>query len=189
MPAGRVCSPGTTYIRDLQLQPSELRRFEDTVLPHLDGAYTLARYLLRNEADAQDVVQDACVRAMTYFAGFRSGDARAWLLRIVRNACHDHRRRHPATAELDDALAAGDSPEDALLLDASRASLRAAIGRLPDEFREVIVLREIEGLTYAEIAQVTDVPAGTVMSRLARARRRLQEALNPAAARGGGDGA
>lgn len=163
------------------LHPAELRRFEDTVLPHLDAAYTLARHLVRDDADAQDVVQDACARALRYFAGFSGGDARAWLLRIVHNVCHDswRRRRAARTVELGDDLAT-ESPEDALLRGASRDSLRAAIDRLPPEFREVIVLREIEGLSYAKIAEVTDVPAGTVMSRLSRARRRLQEALNPA---------
>jgi RNA polymerase sigma-70 factor (ECF subfamily) len=162
------------------LQPSQPGRFEATVLPHLDSAYTLARYLMRDEADAQDAVQDAALRALTYFDGFRGGDARAWLLRIVRNACHDVWRRRPRTTPLTDDLAAGESPEDALLGTATHDALRAAIDALPPEFREVIVLREIEGLSYAEIAEVAEVPAGTVMSRLARARKRLQEALNPA---------
>ena len=170
------------------MRPSEPKSFESTVLPHLDAAYTLARYLAGNDADAQDAVQDACMRALTYFHGFQGGDARAWLLRIVRNVCHDlwRRRRAHATEALGDQLDSGESPEDALLRSASRSALREAIDALPAEFREVIVLREIEGLSYAEIAAVTEVPAGTVMSRLSRARRRLQEALNPAAPRGGG---
>jgi len=170
------------------LRPSEPTSFESTVLPHLDAAYTLARYLAGNDADAQDAVQDACMRALTYFHGFQGGDARAWLLRIVRNVCHDlwRRRRTHATEALGDELGTGESPEDALLRSASRSALRDAIDALPAEFREVIVLREIEGMSYAEIAAVVEVPAGTVMSRLSRARRRLQEALNPAAPRGGG---
>lgn len=176
-------------MRPLRLfRPAEPTRFESVVLPHLDAAYTLARYLAGNDADAQDAVQDACMRALTYFHSFQGGDARAWLLRIVRNVCHDlwRRRRTHATEELSDELGAGESPEDALLRGASRSALRAAIDALPAEYREVIVLREIEGMSYAEIAAVVEVPAGTVMSRLSRARRRLQEALNPAAPRGGG---
>jgi RNA polymerase sigma-70 factor (ECF subfamily) len=165
------------------LHAREPAGFEDVVLPHLDAAYTLARYLLRHEADAQDAVQDAFMRALTYFGGYRGGDARAWLLRIVRNVCLDALRRKRASAadELDDSIG-GESPEDGLLRGVARGALRTAIDELPPEYREVIVLREIEGMSYAEIAEVAEIPAGTVMSRLSRARRRLQEALNPAAA-------
>ncbi len=177
-------------VRDPQedwLEPSELERFEVIVLPHLDAAYTLARYLTRNDHDAQDIVQDAYLRALTYFAGFRGSAApegRAWLLAIVRNTAHTWRRRHRGdalTTEFDEELhsdaAAGDDPAAALERDGARESLRQALDRLRPEFREVIVLRELQGLSYKEISDVTAVPVGTVMSRLARARQRLQEAL------------
>jgi len=175
------------------LEPSELERFEAIVLPHLDAAYTLARYLTRNEHDAQDVVQDAYLRGLRYFGGFRgegegggaaSGAARAWLLAIVRNTAHTWRRRHRADAlatefdeELHSEAVAGDHPAAALDRDTTRESVRQALDRLSPEFREVIVLRELEGLSYKEISDVTGAPVGTVMSRLARARGRLREAL------------
>ena len=173
------------------MEPSELERFEATVLPHLDAAYTLARYLTRNDHDAQDVVQDAYLRALKYFGGFRgeggaaeSGAARAWVLAIVRNTVHTWRRRHRADAlatefdeELHSEAVAGDHPAAALDRDTTRESVRQALDRLSPEFREVIVLRELEGLSYKEISDVTGVPVGTVMSRLARARGRLREAL------------
>ena len=169
------------------MELSELERFEAIVLPHLDAAYTLARYLTRNDHDAQDVVQDAYLRALKYFGGFRgaeSGDARAWVLAIVRNTAHTWRRRHRADAlatefdeELHSEAVAGDHPAAALDRDTTRESVRQALDRLSPEFREVIVLRELEGLSYKEISDVTGVPVGTVMSRLARARGRLREAL------------
>jgi len=162
--------------------------FEAAVLPHLDAAYTLARYLLREDADAQDAVQEACLRALRYFAGFRGQEGRAWLLRIVRNVCYTWRQRHrdgPDLAPLDEELhaehLAGDSPEDALIAAAGHDALHAAIQALPTPFREVIVLRELEGLSYGEIGEVAGVPVGTVMSRLSRARKRLQETLRPSA--------
>jgi RNA polymerase sigma-70 factor (ECF subfamily) len=169
------------------LESSELERFEAVVLPHLDAAYTLARYLTRNDHDAQDVVQDASLRALRYFDGFRGGgsaEARAWLLTIVRNTAYTWRRRHridTLVTEFDEAQhseqAADDHPEAALLAQDQRAALRRAIEELAPEFREVIVLRELEGLSYKEISDVAGVPVGTVMSRLSRARRRLEEAL------------
>jgi RNA polymerase sigma-70 factor, ECF subfamily len=169
------------------MEPRDLGRFEAIVLPHLDAAYTLARYLTRHEHDAQDVVQDAYLRALKYFDGFRGAEAqdgRAWLLTIVRNTAFNWRRRYrqeASTAEFDEQLHSGsveDVHPDAALSDASaRESLHQAIDRLPAEFREVIVLREIQGLSYKEIAEVTGVPGGTVMSRLSRARSRLQRAL------------
>jgi len=170
-----------------RLEPSDLERFEAMVLPHLDAAYTLARYLTRNDHDAQDVVQDAYLRALKYFRGFRGaegGDGRAWLLAIVRNTAYTWQRRHRAdglTTEFDEELhsdaVAEDHPAAALERDTARESLHRALDRLPPEFREVIVLRELEGMSYKEIGDVTGVPIGTVMSRLSRARRRLQEAL------------
>jgi RNA polymerase sigma-70 factor (ECF subfamily) len=154
--------------------------FEAIVLPHLDAAFTLARYLTRNDADAQDVVQDASLRALTYFEGFRGTagtEARAWFLAIVRNTAYTRARGQYGDAgvtEFNDELHSGIAPAgdpDAVM------DVRQAIDRLPLEFREVIVLREIEGLSYKEISDVTGVPVGTVMSRLSRARKRLQEAL------------
>jgi len=169
------------------LQPSEQARFEAVVLPHLDAAYTLARYLTRNAQDAEDVVQDACLRALKYFDGYRGEEeksARAWLLAIVRNTAFSsrHRRRPDADAlEFDEAqhsdAVADAHPEAALLRSAAKESLGRALDRLAPEFREVIVLRELEGLSYKEISDVAGVPVGTVMSRLSRARSRLQQAL------------
>ena len=163
----------------------DVERFERIVLPHLDDAYTLARYLLRDEHDAQDVVQDAVLRALRYFDGYREGDARAWLLAIVRNCCLTWQRRHRGDRLVvpfaDDAVVelVSDSREtDTLAIERSeRAMLERAIATLPTEFREVIVLREVEGLSYKEISDVVGVPMGTVMSRLARARKRLASAL------------
>jgi RNA polymerase sigma-70 factor (ECF subfamily) len=154
--------------------------FETIVLPCLDAAYTLARYLTGSDADAQDIVQDAALRALKYFAGFRgatAADGRAWFLTIVRNTAYTSRRRGRSDAmatEFNEELHSEDGSVD----DRSAAiDLREALERLPAEFREVIVLRELEGLSYREISDVTGVPVGTVMSRLARARKRLQGAL------------
>ncbi len=169
------------------MESSELARFEAAVLPHLDAAYTLARYLTRDDHDAEDVVQDACVRALKYFDSFRGEEgtsARAWLLAIVRNTAYSWRRRHRADAlatEFDETehshAVADDHPEGVLLRSAAKETLGRALERLAPEFREVIVLRELEGLSYKEISEVAGVPVGTVMSRLSRARTRLQEAL------------
>lgn len=168
------------------MQPNELERFEAIVLPHMDAAYTLAHYLMRNDYDAQDVVQEAYLRALKYFGGFRgaAGESRSWLLAIVRNTAYTWWQQHRADAratefdeELHSETVAHVHPETALLREAARASLRHAIDGLPREFREVIVLRELEGLSYKEISDVAGAPVGTVMSRLARARKRLQEAL------------
>ena len=167
------------------MESSKVERFEAVVLPHLDAAYTLARYLTRNEHDAEDVVQDACLRALKYFDGFRGGkgtSARAWLLAIVRNTAYTSRRRQrPDETEFDEAqhsdAVADEHPEAALLRSAAKESFARALDRLGPEFREVIVLRELEGLSYKEISEVMGVPVGTVMSRLSRARTRLQEAL------------
>ena len=164
-------------------------RFAALVLPHLDAAFNLARWLVRNAQDAQDVVQDALVRALRHFDGFRGGDPRPWLLAIVRNAALTWlAARRPADValpddELDAALAAGAPSSDPELLAIRRAERRevdAAISALPIAFREVVVLRELEELSYRDIARITDVPIGTVMSRLSRARRLLAIALrNP----------
>ena len=164
-------------------EENKLARFEQAVLPHLDAAYNLARWLTRNDADAEDVVQEAALRAFKFFGGFRGGDSRAWLLTIVRNACYTWLRQNRAQ-ELDAPFdeeahgVEGDNPETILLEGADRQMLKEALEELPLEFREAIVLRELEGLSYKEIATVADVPLGTVMSRLARARKRLQLRLS-----------
>ncbi len=172
------------------MEPTELERFEAVVLPHLDAAYNLARYLTRDADDAQDIVQEASLRAFRYFAGFRgtaASEGRAWLLAIVRNTARtwrDRNRHNTQAATFDEELhsdaIAGDHPEAAMVRQSEDEAVRAAIDRLPTEFREVIVLRELEGLSYKEISDVAGVPVGTVMSRLSRARRRLEEALCPA---------
>ena len=160
------------------------RLFEETVLPHLDAAFNYARWLTRNDTDAEDVVQDACVRAIRYFSSLRDDDARAWLFTIVRNAWYSRVSRKANVAEgtrlndgqdqrPDNAL----DPEERLLQQHTVGLVRAALEQLPVDFREAIVLREIEGLSYREIAEVAGVPIGTVMSRLARARERLQTIL------------
>jgi RNA polymerase sigma-70 factor (ECF subfamily) len=158
--------------------------FDETVLPHLDAAFNYARWLTHNDADAEDVVQDACVRAMRFFASLRDDNPRPWLFAIVRNAWYSRaaRRVSPADAALSDeardALPDGAlDPEEQMLQQQTVARVRAALEQLPVDFREVIVLREIEGLSYKEIAAVVRVPIGTVMSRLARARERLGAVL------------
>ena len=158
-------------------------RFERMVLPHLEAAYNLARWLTGNEHDAEDVVQDATVRAFTYFEGFRGEDGRSWLLTVIRNSCYTwmekNRPRQP-TVRLDEKVHAPTSalnPEQLLLREATGEELRAAVAALPPEFREVVVLRELEDLSYKEIAAVLSLPLGTVMSRLTRARARLRQIL------------
>jgi RNA polymerase sigma-70 factor (ECF subfamily) len=164
------------------------RDFEAVVLPHLDAAFNLARWLVRDAHAAEDIVQEACLRAYRYFGSLRGGDARPWLLGIVRNGCFDwleRRRSAPDLVELDDELAhshpeladAGPTPDAALERERTRVRVDAAIMALAPPFREVIVLRELEGLSYAEIAQVASVPVGTVMSRLSRARADLKSRL------------
>lgn len=162
----------------------KLKRFEEAILPHLDAAYNLARWIMRDEHEAEDAVQDACVRALRFFGGFRGGDARVWLLAIVRNTCYSRLKRNRAQ-ELEisfDEQAHGhdpnaSEPEAAVLRNVDGAELKRALEELPPEFREAILMRELEGLSYKEIADVTQVPIGTVMSRLARARKRLQQSL------------
>jgi len=166
--------------------PNQLARFEQAALPHLDAAYNLARWLTRNDHDAQDVVQESYLRALKFFGGFRGGDGRAWLLTIVRHTCYDwlrqNRRYEPLTdfdEELRDVESDAPGPEALLLRTAENQLLRGALEELPVEFREVLILRELEGLSYKEIADIAGLPLGTVMSRLARARRRLQQSLTP----------
>jgi len=161
-------------------------RFEEVLLPHLDAAYNLARWLVRSGTDAEDLVQEAALRAWKGFAAFRGGDGRAWLLAIVRNTCYTwlrENRRQDLAVEFDEHVHSGDVgvPEAERLMAASagRQTLEKALQELPAQFREVIVLRELEELSYKEISEIAGVPVGTVMSRLARARERLQLCLAP----------
>jgi RNA polymerase sigma factor (sigma-70 family) len=163
---------------------NKLASFEKAVLPHLDAAYNLARWLTRNDADAEDVVQEAYLRAFRFFGGFHGENGRAWLLGIVRNTSYTWMQRNRSTElnmPLDDEpheVKDNDlNPEELLLQKADAQVLRQAVEELPLEFREVLVLRELEELSYKQIAVVADLPLGTVMSRLARARKRLQQIL------------
>ena len=160
------------------------RVFADIVLPHLDAAYNYARWLTRNDSDAEDVVQDACVKAMRFFSSLRGDDARGWLFAIVRNTWYSRvSRKKDVSDPGPSGLSAEESPDDALdpeerlLQKYAVARVRRALDELPADAREVIVLRELEGLSYKEIAAVVNVPIGTVMSRLARARDRLTAVL------------
>jgi len=165
-------------------------RFERALLPHLDSAYNLARWLLKDSHDAQDVVQEACLRALTFLDGFRGEDGRAWLLAIVRNTSYDwlRKNRGPGAASSGEEnfdLLADDTPgpEAIQLREAERQLVQDCLERMPPEYREVLVLRELEEMSYRQIATVTDQPMGTVMSRLARGRKRLQLMLADAAGR------
>ena len=161
------------------------RIFENSVLPHLDAAYNLARWLTRNDQDAEDAVQEACLRAFRFFGSFRGGDARNWLLKIVRNTCYTHLQnngpRELATTfdeEIHSENSGSLNPEMLLMRGGDSQLLRQALEELPLKFREVLVLRELEGLSYSEIAEVSNIPQGTVMSSLSRARERLRQSLN-----------
>lgn len=157
-------------------------RFERLVLPHLDAAYNLARWLAGNDHDAEDIVQDASIRAFRFVDGCRGADGRAWLLTIVRNTAYSWLKKNRSLAPLsiDDeefCEIEDQSTADGTFHRADVQALRAALDALPLEFREILVLREMEGLSYKEIAEVAELPTGTVMSRLARARRQLQVTL------------
>ena len=187
------CSPvylGVEIGRPDVLELEERERFERLVLPHQDAAFNLARWLLRSRTDAEDVVQDAMMRAYRFFAGFHGGDARAWLLQIVRNTCYtwlDKNRKAGGSTEFDETihLTASLTPEGAAVAANEREVLMKALESLPARSREVLVLRELEGCSYKEIATITSIPIGTVMSTLARARERLQETLRPSTSRPG----
>jgi RNA polymerase sigma-70 factor (ECF subfamily) len=161
-----------------------MQRFEQTVLPHLDAAYNLARWLAGNDHDARDVAQEASLRAFKFFPTFRGEHTRAWLLTIVRNTFYtwlQKNRRPELAAEFDEEVLAVEdettNAETVQLRRADAALVRQAMAELPVEFREVIVLRELEGFDYKEIAGLCEVPIGTVMSRLARGRKLLQKRL------------
>jgi RNA polymerase sigma-70 factor (ECF subfamily) len=166
------------------LRSHHLPNFEQAVLPHLDAAYNLARWLLRNQQDAEDGAQEAYLRAFRFFPGFRGGDARAWLMKIVRNTCYTRlqaNRPMQNAAEFDENLFFPDSralnPEEVMLQNDCGTLVRRALENLPANFREVLILRELEGMSYKEIAEITGMPAGTVMSSLSRARGRLRQVL------------
>jgi RNA polymerase sigma factor (sigma-70 family) len=163
---------------------NKLTTFEKVVLPHLDAAYNLARWLTHNDADAEDVVQEAYLRAFRFFDGFHGEDGRAWLLAIVRNTTYTWMQRNrspelnmPLDDELHEVKSNDLNPEALLLQKADAQMLRHAVDELPVEFREVLVLRELNEMSYKQIAVIVELPLGTVMSRLARARKRLQEIL------------
>ena len=171
---------------EMRAPPAGVPGFEETILPHLDAAYNLARWLVRDPVEAEDIVQDACLRALQFFVSFRGDNGKAWLLRIVRNTAYSKLRSprarlesaagHPGNGDglafMD--IADPDPGPDALFERAEAAAqLKAAMARLPADLRECLVLRELEELSYSEIARITNVPIGTVMSRLHRARRLL----------------
>jgi RNA polymerase sigma factor (sigma-70 family) len=165
-------------------EQDRLGTFEQTVLPHLDTAYNFARWLTRNEQDAEDVVQEAYLRAFRYYATFRGGDSRAWLMKIVRNtSCTWLQANRPLqdAAEFDEKLfppdARSPNPEEVVLQNATDTLVREALEQLLPNFREVLILRELEGMSYREIADITGRPAGTVMSSLPRARARLRQIM------------
>ena len=182
-PAGRPPQPPSAGRRDeseTRLGKADAERFRALVLPHLDAAYGFARYLARDPTVAEDIVQDAFVKAYRAFPGFRGGDPRAWLFAIVRSTFLSLARSRASWAsaeEAPDTPSDADSPEAVLVRQGEVATVRAAIEALPEPFRETLVLRELEELSYRQIAEVSGVPVGTVMSRLARARQMLTAAL------------
>jgi RNA polymerase sigma factor (sigma-70 family) len=159
-------------------------RFERAMLPHLGAAYNLARWLTGSAQQAEDLAQDSYVRALSFFDGFRGEDGRAWLLAIVRNTCYEwlkkNRKYQQSCADAEEVDRAADrapDPEEQQLRQADRRTVQESLEKLPEEYREVLVLRELEGMSYKQIARVTEAPIGTVMSRLARARKRLGQVL------------
>jgi RNA polymerase sigma-70 factor, ECF subfamily len=164
------------------LDARDTERFNLLVLPHLDSAFNLARWLVRDRTDAEDISQEAMLRAYRFFSGFHGGDARAWLLQIVRNTCFtwiEKNRPAQPTAEFNEEVHVPNSitPEALAIAGNNRDRLARALETLPPRFREVIVLRELEGCSYKEIASITSTPIGSVMSALSRARHQLQLAL------------
>ncbi|HVY90475.1 MAG TPA: sigma-70 family RNA polymerase sigma factor [Hyphomonadaceae bacterium] len=170
------------------LPPPDAERFRDQVMPHLDAAYAFARFLCRDPSAAEDIVHDAAIRALKGFSGMRGNNPKAWLLAIVRSTFLNWARSRKTRGEAgDDALAemadASVTPEGQMIQQASDAAVRRAVEALPEPFREAIVLRELQDMSYKEISDITGVPIGTVMSRLARARSLLAAALSGEAAR------
>ncbi len=175
--------------------PYHVQRFEELVLPHLDAAYNLARWLTRNDQDAHDVVQESYLRAFRFFEGFHGDSARPWLLTIVRNTCYtwlQQNRGLQVSISLEELLDSGEAdssltavglseegPEKRMLQEDNRTLVTRALEQLPEEFREVLVLKELEELSYREIAAIVGAPMGTVMSRLSRARKLMYKYLQP----------
>jgi RNA polymerase sigma-70 factor, ECF subfamily len=164
------------------LEAEDRARFEQLVLPHLDAAFNLASWILSNRSDAEDVTQEAMLRAYRFFGGFYGGDLRAWLLQIVRNTSYtwlEKNRRMQMMDEFNEELHMQPSatPESIAIAGDDRERLKQALDGLPPRFREVIVLRELQGCSYKEIAEITSTPIGTVMSSLSRARRQLHSAM------------
>jgi RNA polymerase sigma-70 factor (ECF subfamily) len=165
------------------LEPQGARGDVALLVEHLDAAYNLARWLMRNEAEAEDSVQEAYLRAISNFAGFRGGGGRAWLLAVVRNTCSSRLRRKGASGQITDfdeavhsaACQQMPNPETVLLLAERTERVRKSLTELPAEYREILVLRELEQMSYREIANVAGIPLGTVMSRLSRARQQLRQ--------------
>jgi len=173
-----------TPTRLKSLEKDKLTQFDQSILPHMNAAYNLARWLTRNEHDAEDMVQEAYLRAFKFFNTFHGLDGRSWLLSIVRNVCYtwlQQNRAQELTTMFDEETHSvnGDTSNPATLMLQSddQQIVRQAVEELPVEFREVVVLRELEGFSYNEIAEVAKIPLGTVMSRLARARERLKQLL------------
>ena len=165
------------------LDPEDLARFEQIVLPHVDAAFNLARWLLRRRDEAEDVAQEALLRACRFFQGFQGGDARAWLLQIVRNTCYtwlEKNRSLELSVEFNEELhlQTCSTPETMAIAGDNRERLTRALETLPPRYREIIILRELEGCSYKEIAAIASIPVGTVMSSLSRARRQLCFALD-----------
>ena len=165
-------------------EQSKVVRFEEIALPHLTAAYNLARWLVHDDSEAEDIVQEAYLRAFKFFGGYYGGDSRSWLLTIVRNTCYTWLQQNrvlrladPIDDKLDEVGVDVSEPETLLLQSVDSQMVRQALQELPVEFREVVVLREMEGLSYKEIADVVDIPIGTVMSRLKRGRQRLHALL------------
>jgi RNA polymerase sigma-70 factor (ECF subfamily) len=165
-------------------QESKTAEFEAIALPLFGAAYNLARWLVRDDRDAEDVVQEAYLRAFRFFGGYRGGDSRSWLLTIVRNTCYtwlqQNRSRElsdPIDDKLDEVGISTENPETILLETVDALLVRQALEELPIEFREILIMREMEDLSYKQISTIADLPIGTVMSRLARGRKRLRELL------------
>jgi RNA polymerase sigma-70 factor (ECF subfamily) len=161
-------------------QRGKLELFEEVILPHLNAAYNLARWLTRNEQDAQDVVQESYLRAFRFFDGYRGGDGKSWLLAVVRNTCftwrrHERRSSSEPFDEMTHSNLQAQNQEEAVVQSTKMSVLRNCIETLPSGFREVLVMRELEEMSYKEISDVACLPVGTVMSRLSRARKRLAE--------------
>ena len=165
-------------------EENKTAQFEAVALPLFGAAYNLARWLVRDAHDAEDVVQEAYMRAFRFFGGYRGGDSRTWLLTIVRNTCYtwlQQNRSRELTEPIEDKLhevgIRTENPETRLLQTVEAQLVRQALEELPIEFREVLIMREMEDLSYKQISTIADLPIGTVMSRLARGRKRLRELL------------